>query len=100
MIEEHFLALDRNDKCPYNIEDSAQIEPTHPEDPDEIFRMTRKRSDDYDLVFDAIFFPDCVGIFTVGGGKISDIKNDEVSSPRELFDHLESLDIFVPEQLR
>lgn len=94
MIEEHFLSLDRNDKCPYEIAESAQIEPGSPEDPDELMRMVRHKPNGDHLIFDAVFFPDHVQIQTVGGGHIADILNDSVESDKELYQKLESLDIY------
>jgi len=58
MIQEHFLSLHRNDKCPYEIQDSAQIEPTDPKDPDELYRMKRYRPNGRDETFDVVFYPD------------------------------------------
>lgn len=89
MIEEYFLALDRDDSSQYSIYATAQIEPG-PGDPDELYRMVMKRSNKKNLVFDAVFYPDRVDIQTVGGHTIEEIKNERIGSSNELSRVLDS----------
>lgn len=57
MIQERFLKLrDKSDR--FSIEDSAQIEPTHPEDPDELYRMRYSDPHGRTVDFDVVFYPE------------------------------------------
>jgi hypothetical protein len=83
MIQEYFLELDRGD-YDYSINDTAQIEPTHAEDPDELYRMSGGG-----VEFDAVFYPDRVEIMTAEGFvRVGVIKN--IASTEELRGRLES----------
>lgn len=92
MIQEHFLSLDRNDKCPYEILDTAQIEPTSPTDPDELYRMKKYSPSGRGEEFDAVFYPDRVEIQdTEMGVRIWEVPDDgTVDSPQELYKELET----------
>lgn len=84
MIQEHFLELDRGD-YDYSINDTAQIEPTHSEDPDELYRMSGGG-----VEFDAVFYPDRVEIMTSEGFvRVDSIK--DIGSTEELRGRLDSL---------
>ena len=89
MIEEYFLALDRDDSSRYSIYATAQIEPG-PGDPDELYRMVMRRSDKKNLVFDAVFYPDRVDIQTPSGHTIEEIENHSVENSTQLSRILDS----------
>lgn len=99
-MQQHFLTLDESDKPPYELKSEAQIEPVHPEDPEEIYRMRLKRHDGFDAMFDAVFFPDRVEI----RGKddnilLGEIPNEKVNDPVDLAKRLNALKPHIIESM-
>lgn len=86
MIQEYFLELDRGN-YDYSIDDTAQIEPTHPEDPDELYRMSSGG-----VSFDVVFYPDRVEVMSAASSAlIGDFEKDRFNSAGKLRSYLESL---------
>lgn len=86
MIQEYFLELDRGD-YDYSISDTAQIEPTHAEDPDELYRMSGGGVD-----FDVVFYPDRVEVMSAESSiAIGEFEKGRFDSASDLCDYLDSL---------
>lgn len=87
-----FLQLVDSDKSPYELKAEAQIEPVHPEDPEEIYRMRRRRTEGLDGIFDVVFYPDRAEIRGADQNiLIGEIRKENVESPADVARRLEAM---------
>ena len=91
-MQNYFIFLDRSNKAPYELKSEAQIEPVHPEDPEEIYRMRRRQVDGLDGIFDVVFYPDRAEIRGADQDiLIGEIRKEDVDGPTDVIRRLETL---------